>query len=403
MSVINQMLKDLQQRQDDKPSAEVSSQLMIEENNSTRTTIIIGLVIVVIGLMAFIVWQMYVENQQLKTLNQVKPSLNMAQTAIPSVNETQLINAELTKAELTKAKPNIEEPNKTVLKIAQSNTPQPNTITQHKAKNSEDENLIETDVNTPVRSASAEKLVQNQAKVPPVVVTPLANTKTVLTQNIQDTSNSGVNKPVAVENISTMKVTRRQLSPEELAQQKMASAQKAIAMNDTVKAEQLFEDVLLILPSDKNARKQLAALWFGRQLYQAAHNLLAQGIVLDSSDAELRLLKARIYIKQGLHQPAFNVLKNLAEVETLQHIDYQSLLASEAQKSSHFDWAVQTYQRLINWQGQVGRWLLGLAIAYDSNSEFTLAAQAYNKALVQQDLSNSATQFIKQRLQELGE
>ena len=59
------------------------------------------------------------------------------------------------------------------------------------------------------------------------------------------------------------------------------------------------------------------------------------------------------------------------------------------------------YLRLIRLEQHIGRWWLGLGIAYDSNSQFSLAKKTYGTALNKHDLSSSARQFVSQRLQEL--
>ena len=197
-----------------------------------------------------------------------------------------------------------------------------------------------------------------------------------------------------------MAVTRREIRPEDLAAQKMSQAKEAIELNKLEKAERLFEDILLLKPRDKDARKQLAALWFGRQDYQAALNLLSQGIVIDGLDSEFRLMKARIYLSLGEPQQAYQNLKGLAQTKD---IEYQLALANTAQQIENFSAAINAYKVLLVMQPDVGRWWLGLAVAFDRNSEFEHAIPAYRTALEKGDLSASAVEFSKQRLQELGE
>ena len=212
-----------------------------------------------------------------------------------------------------------------------------------------------------------------------------------------------ITKPkVAIAPVSTMEIKRKQLTPKALAKQKMSQAKVAVDNNDISKAEQLFEDVLLILPSEKGARKQLAALWFGRKSYQAALNLLARGIVLDPKDNELRLLKAQIHIKRQQNFAAFKVLQAHPALDTINDVNYHTVLANQAQGSKQYQFAINAYLRLTRLQQHIGRWWLGLAIAYDSNSQFALAKKTYRTALNKHDLSSSARQFVSQRLQELG-
>ncbi|MDG1751901.1 MAG: hypothetical protein P8I03_09615 [Thalassotalea sp.] len=79
------------------------------------------------------------------------------------------------------------------------------------------------------------------------------------------------------------------------------------------------------------------------------------------------------------------------------------MLASHAQQISQFDIAATAYQLLAKLEPTAGRWWLGLAVAYDSNSEFDQAVIAYGQAIDKSDLSENARQFARQRVQELGE
>jgi len=207
-------------------------------------------------------------------------------------------------------------------------------------------------------------------------------------------------KVVIAPKIAKMSVSRRQLTSKELVAQKLVRAEKAVNVNEITKAEQLFEEILIIEPKHKQARKKLAALWFGRKSYSQAVNLLSQGIALDRQDDELRLLKAKIHLSQGQHQAAFNTLKPLASLE---QEEYQVTFANVAQKIEQYSGAISAYQVLIKMQPYSGRWHLGLAIVYDKNSQFPLAINEYALALTKADLSASSAKFAQQRMQALGE
>ena len=197
-----------------------------------------------------------------------------------------------------------------------------------------------------------------------------------------------------------MSVSRRQLTSTELVAQKLVKAEKAVNLNEINKAEQLFEEILIIEPKHKLARKKLAALWFGRKSYTQAVNLLSQGIAIYRHDGEFRLLKARIHLSQGQHEAAFYTLKPLA---TFEQEEYQVTLANIAQKIEQYSDAISAYQVLIKMQPYSGRWHLGLAIVYDKNSQFPLAVNEYALALTKTDLSASSAKFAQQRMQALRE
>jgi len=159
----------------------------------------------------------------------------------------------------------------------------------------------------------------------------------------------------------------------------------------------------LVMPEHKSARKQLAALWFGRQSYTDALNLLSQGINLSPNDSELRVMKARIYLQQSRIQPAFVTLNGMPKANDVVNVEYQSLRATTAQQLNEFSFAAEAYQILVEIEPSAGRWWLGLAVALDSNGEFKQASIAYQTALNRTGLSGSAETFARQRILELGE
>jgi MSHA biogenesis protein MshN len=406
LSVINQMLKDLEQRQGSQRLENVATSPPVMVNKSSSKNILIIIVSVVITLFATYMVYLQVENQRLESHSEKK--LKVTRSFTSTVNSDQIA--------IVKVKPE------------QSGTIEAKQLTQKmpKLSNNQDKSVITALASeTPVESFSGENatnVVANPIAISAVSSIPVPNTAIAITSVVDSlivekssqisppivgledlmAKEGTITKPkVAIAPVSTMEIKRKQLTPKALAKQKMSQAKVAVDNNDISKAEQLFEDVLLILPSEKGARKQLAALWFGRKSYQAALNLLSQGIALDVKDNELRLLKAQIHIKRQQGFAAFQVLQSHPALDTISDINYHSILANQAQGSKQYRSAISAYLRLIRLQQHVGRWWLGLGIAYDSNSQFSLAKKTYGTALNKHDLSSSARQFVSQRLQEL--
>jgi MSHA biogenesis protein MshN len=362
------MLNDLQQRQgEQKADLSQTSAPVVRQQKTNANTVLIVIVSIVLTLIAVYMLKLHDENQQYKNEQSLRNQQNTLNINKPSPQKTIIPSAKIAVQQPLENELPIAVDEKP-LPVSQAVLPMKNIVVAKQAKKENKEN----------KDGAAQLLTS--AGSPPLI----------------DTTPSPVKK-------SSMTISRQQMTPESLAKQKMNRAKEAVANNELAKAEQLFEDVLLVLPSHQGARKQLAALWFGRRAYQAAINLLAQGIYLDPASSELRQLKAQIYSKQNMNKQAFQVLQNLPKVEQFQQLEYQSLLASSAQKSQQYDYASEAYKRLTLMQPKVGRWWLGLAIANDSNSQFLKASDAYQQALLSQDLSSSAMQFVQRRMKELGE
>jgi len=388
------MLKDLDQRQEKLVSEQSSASQPLVRGPSPQKMVLIALIIIVLlNVIGLFFWQLYSENQSLKALHN-KPSsqvnipeqhVSTAPIKDPNKAETNILTRDIVKTDLSTIKSNEDK-----------------TANQRKLKTS-----VTNSVND-LKSDGANGSRRNNSAL---IKTGILNEKNLIEQ---DSVEKGLNKktqtkearPAVVQTEvlpeipASLSISRRQMSPQDLAQQKYSRAEQAILDEKIIQAEQLFEEILLLQPNHKAARKQLAALWFGRQSYQPALNLLSQGIALTPQDSEYRLMKARIYLNQGQTERALQTLLVLADYP---NIEYQALLANTAQQQGQFVSAITAYQQLVNLQGNKGRWWLGLAIAFDSNSQFLKAAQAYQIAISQQNLSPSSAEFAQKRLIELGE
>ena len=396
MSVINQMLKDLDQRQAEHQSSQVNSPLPHEKKSSLKLIAIIVVVVLMLNIMGIVFWQLYTENKSLKG-EQIHSaeSLKHNQQAQQLVNS--IDNAYKTEAASEKIQAVVEASLNEAHK-RENQLPLNNNKDNDEAVNAQQISRIKNDMLKDAQKIEFTQSVETANNAQPV--------KAVNESKIAQTSTQGIEgkqrTSLAVKNVSDSSLTikRKQLSPQALVKQKIEQAEQALAMNKLKRAEQLFEDVLLVIPEHSVARKQLAALWFGRQSYQAAINLLSRGLQLAPNNSEFRIMKARIYFKQGQSLQAVNTLKATPEVA---NVEYQRLLATNAQQLSQFTVAIKAYQHLTQLAPNVGRWWLGLAVALDSNSEFERAISAYVTATEKADLSESAKQFALQRAKELGE
>lgn len=354
MSVINQMLKDLEQRAPEQGQASLPT--VAPKRISTVKIVLISIVVLLsLNALGFYIWNLQerVEKNESKQQNVERNSFRQSNEA------AQQEVANTANVERNSFRQFNDEP-----------APKP-VLQQQKKKSIEPVQIQKV----------AEPSVKPSAELP------------VEESNIQALT-------IKKANPSQMSVSRRQLTSKELVAKKLVRAEKSINLNALAKAEQLFEDILIIEPAHKQARKKLAALWFGRKSYQQAVNLLSQGIAIDRQDDELRIMKAQIHLKQGQHEAAYNALKPLASFE---QEEYQVMLANISQQIEQYPSAIGAYQVLIKMQPYSGRWHLGLAIVYDKNSQFSLAVNEYELALTKADLSASSAKFATQRMQALGE
>jgi len=363
VSVINQMLKDLEQRAPVQGHAPIQA-VAPKKASTLKIVLLSALVLLGLNALGFYIWSLQAR---------VTQSELTLQKTVNTENVEQVLTSEPIKVK----KPFNQEVNQKVNQAQQQNIAVSNNDKQNSLQQ------LNNDFTPSVQ------LTKKEQSFDPVVNDISVRQRSTIAPSTIEKSTT-----------SKMSVSRRQLTSTELVEQKLARAEKSVNINEITKAEQLFEEILIINPDHKEARKKLAALWFGRKSYQQAVNLLSQGIVLDKQDSELRLMKTRIHLKQGQQEAAYNTLKPLASFE---QEEYQVMLANIAQKIEQYPSAISAYKVLIKMQPYSGRWHLGLAIVYDKNSQFTLAVNEYALALTKADLSVSSAKFAQQRMQALGE
>ncbi|WP_448213586.1 tetratricopeptide repeat protein [Colwellia sp. MEBiC06753] len=399
MSVINQMLKDLEKRNSEPSTQADMSQSALMASQKPKSPMMPIVLTFIVTVAAVAVFWLYSQNQVLQNQvlekqllekqvqqNQAQQNQNQSQTNQNQVNHSQVNHSQaqsLPAIETSITKNNkTDEPKSELLK--DNNWQQKSELinAEQVAVEPNGEQSITT-INLAPKSEpkpSPVKPLPDEAQVDPA---------------INRNANVQAAKPQ-----SSLSIARKQLSPSELAKQKMAQAYQAIEQGEGNRAEQLMQDVLLLKPEHLEARKQLTAIWFAQGNTQAAFNLVNQGITLMPQEPSFRLMAAKILLQQQLNKAAFevlSVLKNTPQVE------YQSLLAQSASAVEQQKFAISAYQHLIKLQPNNAKWHLGLAISHDKNSGFNEAIASYKEALVIGGLSAASQAFAEQRISALGD
>ncbi|MDG3084797.1 tetratricopeptide repeat protein [Vibrio hannami] len=193
----------------------------------------------------------------------------------------------------------------------------------------------------------------------------------------------------------SLQVKQVELTPEQISQKAVERAKRALDSNDLETAIKEYEKALKYKPSDDNSRRKLAALYYGKQNVRKSVDVLRQGIRLDEDNQSLRIALSKILVREGQQEAALSPLIHLPESPT---IDYLSLRAGLAQQAKINDIALETYQLLVNKEGDNGRWWLGLAIQQERALQYQEAIYSYTQAQTRVGVSNNTQAFIRDRL-----
>jgi MSHA biogenesis protein MshN len=206
----------------------------------------------------------------------------------------------------------------------------------------------------------------------------------------------------ATDGPSSMAVTQVVLTPEQRVEKLLLKAENAETEGQLSQARDTYSQVLTLLPTQAEARKKLAALHYGQGELLQALGLMNQGIALAPNQWEWYLLKAKIQQAQGDAKSALTTL-SLVPNESLWAKDKWAAQGDIGQKIADYALAETAYLSLSELESHKGLWWMGLGYAQDSQQNYQQAVQSYQRALTASGLSQSAQEYIKNRLVQLGE
>ncbi len=161
-----------------------------------------------------------------------------------------------------------------------------------------------------------------------------------------------------------------------------------------------LEQVLNLDPRHLKARLLLAKTLHNQGQADKTAEFLDQSLALFPDNLQFINARAQLFLQQKNPDGA---------LRTLQHIDlanssnetYLSLLAATYQQLQSFTNAANVYQKLVTVNPEKAENWLGFALAQEKLNNTKLAREAYQQALSKNTLKQSVVSYIKQRLSEL--
>ncbi|WP_421183341.1 tetratricopeptide repeat protein [Aeromonas enteropelogenes] len=198
-----------------------------------------------------------------------------------------------------------------------------------------------------------------------------------------------------------LKIETVELSPQELAVLAERKATVAMAKGNLRDAQDNYYQVLEHDPHNQGAREQLAGLLYGEGRLAEARQLLEEGLRLEPQQADFRLLLARLAISEGQRQQALGWLAGY-QPELAANLDYYATWAGLTQELGRNAEAADLYVKLLRQQPDQGRWWLGLGVAEDGQGHSQRALDAYRNALLHGNLGEASTSWLEQRVAQLA-
>ncbi|MBU2114323.1 MAG: hypothetical protein KKE94_11215 [Gammaproteobacteria bacterium] len=376
MSVLNKMLRDLEQREQATGSSARSTSISRDESRP------LWLNILLLGAAALLVFAVYaILNRPEFTQSSLAASPKA--TAIQPLVQSQVVDETALTGEVDGA-----APLRLIAPQAERLTPQP------------EADVINTAV--PVEVA-AEQVVAQQVIADKVVTEQVVAEHVVAPQPVAAAVAAVQADPladVAADSAKVAKVAvvqRPVQSAEQKAQALGQQAVQAAQSGQLMPALSLWQQVQQLSPQQPAAYIAASQLW--QQLGQPgrAQQQLQLALSNGADSAEVRLLLAQYYAAAQQWQQADELLP--AHYALAQYPEYYGLKATVLQQLADNAAALNWFNQLIVQQPQQARWWLGAAIAYDQSGQAEQAVLHYRQALQWGDnLSADSRNYIQQRL-----
>jgi MSHA biogenesis protein MshN len=161
-----------------------------------------------------------------------------------------------------------------------------------------------------------------------------------------------------------------------------------------------LENALKLDAGHAPARQALISLLLENNRHDDAMRLLKQAVANDPAQLSLVMVLARLQVERG---------KVAEAVETLQHSlnqaqdrpEYLAFLAALQQKLGQHKEAVQLYRSALKKHAQNGVWWMGLGISLQADGASQEAIEAFKQAKVQPGLGADLQAFVDQKIMQL--
>lgn len=198
-----------------------------------------------------------------------------------------------------------------------------------------------------------------------------------------------------------MNKTLRPLTREQQARQTFQQAVLLLGRGDESGAEQALLKTLAVEPAHLRARETLSALLLNTGRVSEAADGLREGLRLQPAATALAKLYARVLVDQGDSEAALAVLEQAPPTQATD-ADYYALLAALYRAAGRHAQASQVYQQLLRGRPGVAAWWMGLALSEDAMGALPPALEAYRRAQRAGGLQAEVLAYVQSRIAALG-
>ncbi|MBA3033057.1 MAG: tetratricopeptide repeat protein [Gammaproteobacteria bacterium] len=172
---------------------------------------------------------------------------------------------------------------------------------------------------------------------------------------------------------------------------------QAVRRGDNAAGLQSLQRALELEPAHAKARQALLSVLVGSKQWSEARLVAQNGLAVDPTQTGLATILARLQFEQGDTAAALDTLARYAAHAT-GNADFQGLFAYLLQKQQRPGEAAQRFQAALALRPNEGRWWFGLGLALESANRAGEAKEAYAKAREVGNLPPDMASVVEQKL-----
>ncbi len=185
------------------------------------------------------------------------------------------------------------------------------------------------------------------------------------------------------------------------AKSSLQQSRELIADGRLTEAEKLLREQLKQNPGDAQQREILIGLMLRNQRYAEASKLLQTGLRFYPYRESFAVFRADEFLRDNDQQGAIAILQKQLQSRYAGDKS-RAMLAPLFQQAGRYAEARVLYEQLLSRDPDNGRYWMGLATSLDADSMFEQAATAYTNALQKAGMSTDLRAYAQQRLQQIN-
>jgi MSHA biogenesis protein MshN len=205
--------------------------------------------------------------------------------------------------------------------------------------------------------------------------------------------------PVAVAK-SEIQRQERQPTLRERAEAEFGKATAWLHQGRHAEAQEGFQAALAHDPGHHGARQALVGMMLDAGRLGEAERLLQEGLALAPAQSGFAMTLARLQVDRGETAQAIVTLGNGLE-HARGNADYVAFLAALQQRMGRHEAAIELFQAALRLRPASGVWWLGLGVSLQAVHRNADAQDAYRRARASNNLSPELAAFADQRLRQL--